>query len=160
MRQTTLLITLALGLATGPVLSACGEGNKGLVGSKCDIISCAYDRIDCQFYRTPDDNAVIHYKRVLEEGERWTAKIIVGLDGADLDALKDGLTFEEQEFLDRVMLQRPGELEQWGDFHGNRCNLKLSAPEDGADLSGKCSFAFDDGMFLTARFGCSVELIE
>jgi len=155
MRQTTLLITLAL----GPVLSACGADHKGLEGSKCEIISCAYDRIDCQLYRTPDDNAVIHYKRVLEEGERWTAKIIVGLDGVDPDALKDGLTFEGDDFLNRVLLQRPGESEQWGDFHGNKCKLDLSAFEDGADLSGKCSFAFDDGMFLTARFGCSVELI-
>lgn len=156
MRFIALILVSALGLA----LPACGEGHKGLEGSKCDIISCGYDRIDCQFYRTPDDAAVIHYKRVLEEGERWTAKIIVELDGIDLDTLKGGRLFEGEEFLNRVYLQRPNELEQWGDFDGNRCELKLGAPEDGANLSGKCSFSFLDGMFLTARFDCSVELIE
>ena len=45
----------------------CGEDEKGLYGSQCEIIGCAFDRIECQLYPDPNHAVVVHYLRMLEE---------------------------------------------------------------------------------------------
>jgi hypothetical protein len=132
----------------------CGEDQKGLYGSQCEIISCAFDRIECQLYPDPNHAIVIHYLRMLEEGQEWTAKIVIDMDGIDK---AEGTRLEEDEFRNRVQLSRPGSLEQWPDFEGNFCEIKKGGDQTGKDMSGKCAFAFDNGYFVTAEFSCTLE---
>jgi len=143
------------------LLLSCGE-EGGLTGSECEIISCNYDKIVCQRYASPQPPAIIvHYKRVLEEGERWTAQIVIDLQGLES---AEGQRFDydpespdDNEFTNRVALNRPGEDEQWPAFSGKFCEIKKGGDTPGEDLSGKCSFAFDNGYFLTAEFDCELE---
>ncbi len=136
------------------VSANCGEDEKGLYGSQCEIISCSFDRIECQLYPDPNHAVVIHYLRMLEEGQEWTAKIIILLDGIDP---VEGTRLEEDEFINRVELARPGSLEQWPDFEGNFCEIKNGGDQAGKDMSGKCAFAFDNGYFVTAEFSCTLD---
>ena len=140
---------------------SCGEESK-LSGSECEIISCSYDKIVCQRYAAPQPPAIIvHYKRVLEEGERWTAQIIIDLTGVES---AEGQRFEddentpdENEFTNRVALHRPGEEEEFPAFDGKFCEIKKGGDVPGESMSGKCSFAFETGYFLTAEFDCTLE---
>jgi hypothetical protein len=152
-RIVPFLILCALAL----VPANCGEDQKGLYGSQCEIISCAFDRIECQLYPDPNHAVVIHYLRMLEEGQEWTAKIVIDLDGIDK---VEGMRLEEQEFLNRVQLARPGSLEQWPDFAGNFCEIKSGGDQAGKNMSGKCAFAFTNGYFATAEFACTLEAVQ
>lgn len=130
--------------------SGCGGG-----GPTDDV-----PEFDCHLYTTPDNNIVVHYKQVLPEGMRWLAKIIVDIDGMETTELRDGLSLDGQEFLDRVFIQTPRETEQHGELTGERCDLSLSSIEDGASLVGTCAFTFDDGYDLEVAFDCEIDLIE
>lgn len=132
----------------------CGEDEKGLYGSQCEIIGCDYDRIECQLYPDPNHAVVVHYLKMLEEGQEWTAKIVIDLDGV---TTAEGTRFEDDEFLNRVQLSRPGSMEQWPDFEGNFCEIKEGGDRDGQNMSGKCAFAFVNGYFVTAEFKCTLE---
>jgi len=144
---------------------ACGE-ESALSGSQCEIMSCSYDKIVCQRYSSPQPPAIIvHYKRVLEVGERWTAKINIDLYGIES---AEGQRFdydenspEDNEFTNRVTLSRPGPIdeEQWPEFNGKFCEIKKGGDLPGTDTSGKCSFSFRNGYFLTAEFDCTLEAV-
>lgn len=135
----------------------CGEDEKGLYGSQCEIISCAFDRMECQLYPDPNHAVVIHYLRMLEEGQEWTAKIVIDLDGV---TKVEGTRFEGEEMRLRVQLTRPGSLEEWPDFEGNFCEIKKGGDQAGKDMSGKCAFAFTNGYFATAEFACTLEEVQ
>jgi hypothetical protein len=135
----------------------CGEDNKGIYGSQCDIISCAFDTIECQLYPDPYHSIVIHYLHILEEGgQEWTAKIVIDL--ADIDKV-EGLRLEDEDFINRVQLTRPGSAEQWPDFSGNFCEISSGGDQADRGMSGKCAFAFDNGYFATAEFSCTLEAV-
>ena len=136
------------------VSANCGEDEKGLYGSQCEIIGCSFDRIECQLYPDPNHAVVVHYLRMLEEGQEWTAKIIIDLDGI---SPVEGTRLEEEEFTNRVSLARPGSLEQWPDFEGNFCEIKNGGDQTDKDMSGKCAFAFENGYFATAEFSCTLD---
>ena len=137
---------------------ACGE-ESALSGSQCEIMSCSYDKIVCQRYATPQPPAIIvHYKRVLEEGELWTAKITIDLQGIES---AEGQRFDDTEFTNRVLLSRPGPMEeQWPEFNGRFCEINKGGDVPDEDMSGKCAFAFENGYFLTAKFDCTLEAAQ
>jgi hypothetical protein len=148
----------ALVLSSAAVLLfSCGDDEKGLYGSQCDILDCHFDRIECQLYSPPNDAIIIHYLIQLEEGQEWTAKIVIETDGVEKIS---GSRFENDEFLQRVRLQRPGSPEQWPDFTGNFCEIKSGGDTAGKDMAGKCAFAFTNGYFLTAEFSCTLEAVD
>ena len=136
---------------------SCGEDQKGLYGSQCEIIDCNYDRIECQLYAPPNDAIIVHYLIQLEEGQEWTAKISLDLRGIEQVS---GMRLEDNEFLNRVQLQRPGSAEQWPEFSGNFCEISSGGEEAGKDMAGKCAFAFDNGYFMTAEFSCVLEAVD
>jgi hypothetical protein len=149
------LILTALLLATTLIMfSGCGGGCKQMSGSECDLIDCCYDRIDCQKYT---DALVIHYKKVISEGEEtYAAKIYIETDG--IDPIQ-GHLFESLEFIDRVILTRPGANEQFHEFDGKDCLITSGGDQAGTSMSGKCNFSFTNGYYMTADFTCTPEAV-
>jgi hypothetical protein len=149
MKFPVLLILLA-----GLGLAACG-GDEGISGSQCGLISCGYDRIECEKYFTAEGDAIrINYLRNLEEGTEYTAVIIISIpDGTEQ---VEGLHIEEA-FVDLVTLYRPPPGEQWPDYETGQCDIKKGGDELGKALEGKCAFLFVNGYNAAFRFKCTME---
>ncbi len=132
---------------------SCNEDIGGLYGGQCDFLDCHYDSIECQEYSDPY-SIVIHYLKQPNQEREWTAKIVILLDNMENET---NLHLEEQNFLNRVILSRPPLTgEQWPDYNGKSCNLDLSGESPNAKVSGKCTFSFMNGHFLTANFSCKL----
>jgi len=148
-----LLIALLL-IVTVILFAGCGGGCKSIGGPECELIDCCYDRIDCQKY---SNSLVIHYKKVISEGEEtWAAKINIDTDGIDPI---EGHLIEGLEFIDRVLLSRPGEVEQFHEFDGKDCQITSGGDQAGTTMTGQCNFSFTNGYFMTADFSCTPEAV-
>jgi hypothetical protein len=136
------------------VSSNCGEDEKGLYGSQCEIMDCSYKVIDCDLYPPSAHAIAIWYRTPLEEGGyTYAAKIAIDTDGVEK---VESHKFEGDNFSDIVTLTRGG-IEQWPDFNGNFCKINKGGDQAGKKMSGKCAFAFETGYFLTAEFTCTLE---
>jgi hypothetical protein len=153
--------TLAiLGLSLTILLSSCSGECYGLCGSECELIDCSYDRIDCQRYPSDgvNDAAVVHYMKVISEGEeQHTAKIYIDL--VDIENA-EGHLIEGDNFIERVILSRPGDTVQWHTYSGKDCLISKGGNVPAEPMEGECNFAFTNGYFLTAQFSCIPEAAE
>lgn len=151
------LFFAAVCLSACLTFNACGDKCGGLCGSQCELIDCSYDLIYCQKYASPNDAIVIHYKKILEEVEHWTAKIVIDVVGMGSIT---GTLIEGNEFLNRVLLTRPGgSMEQFPKYTGTDCIITEGGLA-GQKTSGECNFFFINGYALTAKFSCTLEAIE
>jgi len=130
-----------------------GEGNVG--GSQCDLIDCSYDELTCQIYAPPNDAYKIFFKRTLDEGWEYAAILVIDLIGVPDPG---SMEIVDQEFVDRVLLYRPGTGEQWPDYDGGKLVIKNGGLEEGKNLKGKASFQFENGYFASFAFNCSLEM--
>lgn len=135
----------------------CGEDQKGLYGSQCDIISCSYDTIKCHLYEPPNHAVKIFYQRTLEEGTEYTAIIFCDMENV---TKVEGTRFEGDEFLNRCDIYRPPPGEMWPVFIGNFCEFTKGGDEPDKEMKGKCAFAFENGYFMTAEFSCTPEVVQ
>lgn len=136
------------------VLAGCGGGG-GISGSQCGLIDCSYDELTCQIYAPPNDAYKIFYKRTLDEGWEYAAILVIDLIGVTDPG---SMNIVDQEFVDRVLLYRPGTGEQWPDYDGGRLIVKSGGLEEGKTLKGKASFQFNNGYFASFAFNCKLEL--
>jgi hypothetical protein len=146
------LVSLSLVLALFTL--SCGDKCGGICGSQCELIDCHYTTIKCQLYPPPNPGIVIHYVIDLEGGgQTWVARIFIDTDGL---TRVEGIHIEEQEFLDRVQLTRPGGGEQWPEFDGTDCKISSGGDEVDKGMSGQCNFKFANGYFATFNFSCEL----
>jgi len=134
-------------------LTACGGGSN-VSGSQCDLIDCSYDELTCQIYAPPNDAYKLFYKRTLDEGSEYAAILVIDLIGVADPAKMEVI---DQEFVDRVLLYRPGTGQQWPDYDGGKLSIKSGGLEEGKTLKGKASFQFDNGYFASFAFSCTLE---
>ena len=144
------------GVALVPV--NCGEDEKGLYGSQCEIMDCSFKTIDCDLYPSSQHAIVIHYRTPLETGGfMWTARIFIDTEGVET---VEGHKFEGDNFPDMVQLTKPGGGEEWPEFLGNFCKINEGGDTADKKMSGKCAFAFINGYFLTAEFSCTLKAVD
>jgi hypothetical protein len=132
-------------------------GKTGLTGDMCDIIYCGYDIIECGRYPSPNAAIAVHYLKMFDAGQEWTAKILIDVEGI---SPVEGQRIEGSEFLNRVFLSRPGSMEQWPDFEGNFCEFTQGGDNTGEEMTGTCAFAFVNGYSVTAEFSCILESVQ
>lgn len=136
---------------------SCGEDLGGLYGAQCDLMDCSYDVVECQLYSNTEHAIVVHYIKDPNGQREWTARIAISLEGIDKVS---GLQLEGQDFLDRVTLTRPSSTQQWPEYDGTSCKIRSGGDQAGGNLSGKCSFSFLKGHYLSADFSCLLEAAD
>ncbi len=148
---------MGLLVAMTMTISVCSEDPGGLYGGQCDLMDCGYDVVECQLYTATDRAIVVHYINNPDQQREWTARIGIALNGIEK---VPGLKLDGQEFLDRVTLTRPSSTQQWPEYDGRFCEIRSGGDQAGKNLSGKCSFSFTNGHFLTADFSCELQAAD
>ncbi len=148
----TPLLLLAISLALAGL--GCGS-ERALEGSECDLRSCDYNRIECDFYPQMGSTPraiVVHYLIVEDAGRQWTARLSMEFPGTDKI---EGQVIVPPDLFDRVIIAEGAG--GWPAMVDGKCEIKEGGDEVGKPLKGKCGFKFDNGRFLTARFDCTLE---